>query len=140
MNKAPRKTWNIQVTEDDIQWAQRNNSSKCVVAKAIARTLPECSYIGVDIQTVRFSLGLWRYEYLTPPSIQDYIVSFDAGDVIKPFKFRLQRPKIRERQVLSDSIEPPKKRDNRRVNRGARRSRAGRAYGRRTLRENQKES
>lgn len=87
----------VNVLEEDIERASRNDSLRCVVVQAIARTLPEASGIQVDTQTIRFRVGDKRYQYLTPPAAAQYVVDFDAGDVIHPFNFQLRDP--REVQV-----------------------------------------
>lgn len=80
----------VYVTQEDIDKAWRNNSSKCVVAQAIARTIPHATRVDVDVQTVRFtdSEGVRRV-YLTPMAVEKYVIDFDAGDPIEPFKFGL---------------------------------------------------
>lgn len=83
----------IQVTEADITKAESNNSMRCVVAQAIARTIPDASRISVDVQTVRWSAGNERFVFLTPYSVQGYVVAFDAGDKIEPFTFNLDNRK-----------------------------------------------
>jgi hypothetical protein len=79
----------IQVTEADIKKAETKSSMRCVVAQAIARTVPDARRVDVDVQTVRWTRGDDRYVYLTPYSVQGYIIAFDAGDDIQPFTFAL---------------------------------------------------
>jgi len=83
----------VQVTEADIAKAKANDSMMCVVAQAIARTFPEARRISVDIQSIRWSDPKGRHTYLTPYSVQGYIVAFDAGDDIHPFTFVLDSRK-----------------------------------------------
>ena len=80
----------IAVTQDDIDAGLRKNSSRCVVALAIARTVTGASGIIVDAHTVRFTTDGRRYTVLTPPRVADYVVAFDAGDTLHPFTFRLR--------------------------------------------------
>lgn len=86
----------IEVTPEDIRRAIIADSYKCVVSQAIARTIPDATNIEVDIQTVRFTRQTTknRYVYLTPYTVQGYIVAFDAGDSIEPFIFTLRNPQI----------------------------------------------
>jgi hypothetical protein len=79
----------IQVTEADIAKAEQNNSMRCVVAQAIARTIPGATRIDVDTQSVRWTEGGERQIYLTPYSVSGYVIAFDAGDPIEPFTFVL---------------------------------------------------
>lgn len=101
---------NVEVTEQDIARAIVSDSYKCVVAQAIARTIPDSTKIEVDVQTIRFTRQgtQKRYVYLTPFQVQGYVVAFDAGDCIEPFKFQLRNPIIAKRRVLAPTkpIEP----------------------------------
>jgi hypothetical protein len=63
------------------------------VAQAIARTLPDATRIEVDTQTIRFSMNGQRYAYLTPYQVTGYVIAFDAGEEIEPFKFQLREDK-----------------------------------------------
>jgi hypothetical protein len=99
-SKASKSRFEVAVTQSDIDRALQSNSAKCVVAQAIARTLPDATRIEVDTQTIRFTLGAERYAYLTPYSVTGYVIAFDAGDEIHPFRFRLyeeQKVAIRQR-------------------------------------------
>jgi len=151
----------IDVTEVDIDKGTKRQSSKCVVALAVARAVKEANRIDVDMQTVRFSVGEQRYVYLTPWRVQDYIVGFDAGDEIEPFRFQLRDPQITQRTGSPQEAEldlegKPKRRRARiatvgkgtRVRVGGRvppQSKTGyrthtRIYGRRVMRVNQARS
>jgi hypothetical protein len=82
----------IRVTQADIDKAIVKNSSHCVVATAIARSIPDANRIVVDVQAIRFSTRTkaQRHTYLTPPVVAGYVVAFDAGDPIHPFRFTLR--------------------------------------------------
>lgn len=94
----PGRVLTVDVTQEDIDKAFRNNSARCVVAQAIARTFPKAHHIGVDMHTIRFTDGGKRYTYLTPPKVEGYVVAFDAGDTIHPFRFGLRTD---QRMVLT---------------------------------------
>jgi hypothetical protein len=79
----------IDVTQEDIDQALRKDSSRCVVATAVARAFPKASRIQVDVYGIKMSIGDRRHTYLTPPKVHEYIVGFDAGDTIHPFRFSL---------------------------------------------------
>lgn len=155
-----RTSWVVKVTERIIRSAYdgRSNAYKCMVARGVAAAIPNATHIECDIQTIRFSIGKWRYVFLTPRKIQEYFVKFDAGDEIEPFDFRLQRPQMIERR-LKNREAPPLVRTaaTQRVSNGSVKSsvriksrqpsgsktppkvpRSGRrTYGRRVMRENQ---
>lgn len=89
----------VEVTAADIARAHVADSYRCVVAQAIARTLPGATRIEVDIQTIRFTLNGERLIYLTPYTAAGYVVAFDAGDKIHPFRFQLRDPIKGRRRV-----------------------------------------
>jgi hypothetical protein len=89
-----RKTYKIEVTPLDIEKAIQNDSYQCMVAQAVRRTIPEATRIMVDMRTIRFSLEGCRLQYLTPTDVAQYVVDFDAGDAIEPFKFGLRKPHV----------------------------------------------
>ena len=80
----------VHVTENDIKWAVRDDSSRCMVARALAREVDDAQRIEVDTQTIRFSTNKGRFAYLTPLAVQRYVAAFDAGDPIDPFEFSLR--------------------------------------------------
>lgn len=82
--------YEVNVTQEDIDKAFKKDSARCVVAQAIARTFPKAGRISVDIHGIRFTDGAKRYTYLTPPLVEQYVVAFDAGETIHPFRFRLR--------------------------------------------------
>jgi hypothetical protein len=88
---AERKRMTISVTEEDIAKAHRGDSFSCVVVQAIARMVPLAHHIEVDSQTIRWTEGDERYLWLTPLATQDYVIAFDAGEEISPFKSQLTR-------------------------------------------------
>jgi hypothetical protein len=102
----------INVTQRDIDEALRRNSARCVVATAIARSIPTAHHIEVDTQLIRFTDGANRYGYLTPYGVQGYVIAFDAGDPISPFSFEVRDPlRIRRKGLISEGkrkITPPK--------------------------------
>lgn len=100
----------VKVTEHDIAWAVRDDSSRCMVARALAREVVDASRIEVDTQTIRFSTHKGRYAYLTPLTVQRYVASFDAGDPVQPFEFTIRNPMQIRRRLLS-----PEERDMERV-------------------------
>ena len=80
----------VKVTQEDIDAAVRNNSSRCVGATAIAKTIPDATRIIVDVHSIKYSTKQGRYTYLCPPAVAEYVVAFDAGDTLHPFTFRLR--------------------------------------------------
>src|SRR5262245_29675858 len=88
-----RMPQHINVTQEIIDGAVTNTSSRCMVADAVKKAFPRAVRIRVDMQTIRWTdpAQQKRYVYLTPARAQQYIIAFDAGDTIKPFRFRLDR-------------------------------------------------
>lgn len=99
----------VRVTEHDIEWAVRDDSSRCMVARALAREVDDASRVEVDTQTIRFTTTKGRFAYLTPLAVQRYVAAFDAGEPIEPFEFTL-RSGLRIKQRL---MSPEEKADNR---------------------------
>jgi hypothetical protein len=93
----------IKVTEADIERAHRNDSYKCVVAQAIARTVSGATNIDVDTQAIRFTVDGERRVYMTPYAVQGYVIAFDAGDPIEAFSFQLRDPVKVKRQVKTEA-------------------------------------
>jgi len=95
----------VDVTQEDIDRAVKNASTKCVVAQAIARTIPDATRIEVDIQAIRFTRAESgnRYLYLTPPAVGGYVVAFDAGDEIDAFRFTLTNPQRIARRIRTEA-------------------------------------
>ena len=98
-----KRRFDIEVTADDIAQATRSDSVRCVVVQAVARSIPDATRIDVDLQAVRFTIGDQRLLYLTPYTVQGYIVAFDAGDDIIPFGFRLQNPQVSKRRRRTEA-------------------------------------
>lgn len=107
----------VSVTEADIARAKRNDSYLCVVAQAVARTVPDATKIDVDTQTVRFTSGGRRFQYLTPYGVQGYVIAFDAGDKIEPFAFQLRNPRITNPKRKTDAGKAIERERNRRQRR-----------------------
>jgi hypothetical protein len=101
MGKTTPNRITVEVTEADIARARVNDSYKCVVSQAIARTVPTATYIETDTQAIRFTVDGERRAYLTPYAVQGYVVAFDAGEEIVPFSFRIDRPQLTRRKTRS---------------------------------------
>jgi hypothetical protein len=79
----------VNVTQEDIDKAIRKQSARCVIATALARTIPGATKVAVDLQALRFTVNGERHVYFTPPGAAGYVIAFDAGEPIHPFGFRL---------------------------------------------------
>ena len=80
----------VNVTRTDIDHAERESSSRCVVANAIYRSIPGATFVDVNQQTTRFTWRGRRYLFLTPNIAQWSLVAFDAGHKQEPFRFSLR--------------------------------------------------
>jgi hypothetical protein len=80
----------VEITEEIIEKSTRRDSSHCMISDGIAAAVPAAKFIHVDIQTIRFSLGEFRYTYLTPRKGQVELIRFDQGEKIEPFSFQLR--------------------------------------------------
>ena len=119
----PEQTrYSIEVTEDDIAKAKRNDSYVCVVAQAVMRTIPDAHHIDVDSQSIRFTRNGRRFLYLTPYAVQGYVVAFDAGESIEPFAFTLREPakvKTQRLTLFGKKVNTHKQRARRQAQREA---------------------
>jgi hypothetical protein len=95
----------IDVTQENIDRAVKNCSNRCAVADAIKDAVPKAVRIRVDLQTIRWTdpAERVRYIYLTPARAQKYIIDFDAGVEIEPFRFRLD---ANSRQIVESNPMP----------------------------------
>ena len=110
-SEITKKRHGIKVTEQDIAWGVKGNSSRCMVSRAIAQSIPDAMRIEVDTQTIRFTTPEGRFAFLTPFAVQQYVVAFDAGDPIKPFQFQLRNGmKLRQRIQTPDDAAENRKR------------------------------
>lgn len=76
-----------------IEEAKQRDSSHCMLAEAVRAALPGARFVGIDMQTMRFTdpIRPLRYVYLTPRVAQEALIAFDAGDELIPaFKCELR--------------------------------------------------
>lgn len=95
----------IQVTQDDIDKATRENSHSCMIAEAIKRQVPDVKNVAVDVQSIRFydTKHKRRVAFLTPQECVLGLVRFDRGVPPKPFKFSMTSV-----QVTAVGVSKPK--------------------------------
>lgn len=74
-------TLQLTITEEQKERAIESNSGGCLIADAIKSQYPQLSGISVDMTTIRVSDRKRgeRYTYLTPPTAQHILLSFDQG-------------------------------------------------------------
>ena len=82
--------YSVQVTQREIDKAEPKQSGLCMAAMAIKRTIPDARNVDVDLRTIRFTLAGERHIYLTPYSVSGYVIAYDAGDDVHPFRFTLR--------------------------------------------------
>lgn len=81
----------ITVKAGNIDRGMKADSKHCMIADAVSQQVKGASFVSVDIQSIRFSnlkTGK-RYIYLTPHVVQQAILQFDRGEMVRPFKFVL---------------------------------------------------
>jgi hypothetical protein len=79
--KFASPTLHLDLTKEDRDKAIQSNSGGCLIADEIHEKYPQFTRIVVDMATIRFSdpkRGV-RYTYITPPSAQHVLLSFDQG-------------------------------------------------------------
>lgn len=125
MPRNKNGTWTVTVTEDIITESIRGNSSHCMIAEAVKQQIDGATMINVDLATIRFSIGEWRYIVLTPQIGQISLVQFDQGEHVNPFRLTLKpaqklprqrhtkpevknvRKTIKERPIIIGGTPPP---------------------------------
>jgi hypothetical protein len=83
----------VFVTQEDIDKAIPQDSSHCMIADAIKRSVPGAARVSVDLATIRWTdpEKNLRYTYLTPRLAQGPLLAFDKGERPEPFSFNLTR-------------------------------------------------
>jgi hypothetical protein len=82
----------VSVEQHHIDESMRANSSHCAIAEAIKSTLPDATFVSVDLQSIRFSRKGLRYCVLTPHCCQSLIIGVDQADesACKPITFSMR--------------------------------------------------
>lgn len=114
--KTPQGRYNFEVTEADIEKARVGDSYQCVVAQAIARTIPDARQITVDVRTIRWSDQDGRHVFLTPYAVAGYVIAFDAGDELHPFRFQVRDaiPSVQRKATSKAAKDVKRARDKKR--------------------------
>jgi hypothetical protein len=86
--RPPRFT--ITVTDPLIAKAKAANSHQCAIAQSVGMSVEGASHIMVDTATIRFTVGESRFYYYTPASVQRFVLDFDGGKKVEPFRFQLR--------------------------------------------------
>lgn len=91
--KSPSEIHSIDILEEDIYYAQRQNRWGCAIVRAIQRQRPEATYVRVDSEEIAFSENGHRTYFSTPKSaIEKIIKPFDEGKEVKPTRIKLSSP------------------------------------------------
>lgn len=82
----------IKVAQEFIDNAKRKDSHHCMIADALAATVPGAKYVFVDVQTIRWTDPATRQRFicLTPPKAQVNIINWDQGEAVAPFEINIQ--------------------------------------------------
>ena len=91
----PLPTVTVEVTADDVRVAKVGDSSHCMIARALARSIGVSErFVSVDLQLIEYSdpQRHLRISYLTPKIAQERLLDFDAGEKVEPFTLTLRRP------------------------------------------------
>lgn len=88
----------VEITDDDLTYANPQDRYACVIVRALQRQLPEAKNVLVDTETIRFSLESdksagdqgTRYTFQTPKRVVTSIIKcFDRGADIQQRSFVL---------------------------------------------------
>lgn len=102
------KPW-IDVAARCIRLSKRRNYRHCIVATAIAYSLPGAIRIDVTAMIAKFNFGGFRYTFELPAWVQAKVKRYDDLDnpTIDPFLFRMPKPSgVRPEQNRPPSSTP----------------------------------
>jgi len=105
----------VDITQEAITTAQIQNSSHCMIADSIKKSLGGLRPV-VDIATIRWTDAETgdRYYALTPGYAQQAIIQFDQGILPEPFTLRVRPYQVIKKRVRQPE-GTPKKRQKRKV-------------------------
>lgn len=93
----------VQITADDISYAERQNRWACAIVRSIQRSRPEATFVKADKESISFTEHGHRYTYSTPPAaIERVIKPLDLGQHIQPTSFQLGTPTVKQAQRMSE--------------------------------------
>lgn len=82
---------NITVTKEDIECGQRRDPENCAIARALVRA--GLDHFGVMGPSIMVADGWGRLASLRlPEEVSDWILNFDAGNLVEPLSFKLDLP------------------------------------------------
>lgn len=117
------RDFTLKITKNLIIEAARENSAKCMIARAIHEA--GGTYPSVTKELISFNKDGVRYSYPTPARAAKELVRFDEGEDIQPFVVRLSRNVCSTRPVAyvprAKVVKPKTKLDGARVIESARR-------------------
>ena len=94
----------IQVTQDDIDQGERADRQNCMIARAIARTIPD-SFPRVDKGWLA-SIDFCGVPYRQSKEIKERIIAFDRGEKVSPFTICFD-PKLKTATLGPDLVFIP---------------------------------
>lgn len=102
----PFKKITVELTAQDCADGVRGEQCYCVVSTALARMMPEASLFVTNLDHIRFSIKhdgkKYRFQFTSPPEVQEYIRAFDAGEIAHAMTFTLENPVIVEKASKSE--------------------------------------
>lgn len=86
------KRLTIDVTQADIDAGKRCSLTKCPVALAARRAVPQAECVTVST-AIQFWPPVQEYQkaYLMPREVANFIALFDDGKTVQPFTFTIAR-------------------------------------------------
>lgn len=89
----PRNALLVEIDDEDLDWAERQNRYQCAIVRAIQRKIPTALRVTADVKHISFSLPEddVRYTFDTPKDVVE--------KVIKPFDLG-ERPAVEDRSFV----------------------------------------
>src|SRR5690348_452339 len=89
LRRMSMQTFQIEVTQEDIDKGLKGNCSACPIALAVNRTIPGANSTVSDMFNHVYCPGVSRKNADTPDDAAWFISDFDDGKPVEPFSFTL---------------------------------------------------
>lgn len=91
----------VEITQEDIEKGIAGVYNECPVARSLQRL--GCQNIDADEDRILLTYNDKRYLFKTPRKANHFIDDFDCDREVKPFEFKLEKPKI---ATVNDERKP----------------------------------
>ncbi len=113
-----KKSLLVEIKEEDLAYALKQNRYNCAIVRAIQRAMPEALHVRADTEQIAFSLPSddTRYYFETPREVVNNVIEpFDKGKPLTERTFILQHAIAAEpiRHGTREELDGQRNRDRR---------------------------